>query len=198
MGEPMVAAGRNRVRVVDALRRRGPRPADIAATAGLSRATVSSLVAELLETAWSSSEGGRRRGAHRPPPVLLALDPSRWRRARRRLRHAHLRVALADLNADVRAERDLGLDVDHDADEALDAGRRAGRRGRCAEAEHRPRRAAGRGLGLPGPIDADTGTVGSTVILPGWAGVTPATSSCGGWACGSPSTTTRTSARWRR
>ncbi|HWI72008.1 MAG TPA: ROK family protein, partial [Baekduia sp.] len=32
----------------------------------------------------------------------------------------------------------------------------------------------GVGMGLPGPIHADTGTVGSTSILPGWVGITAA------------------------
>jgi predicted NBD/HSP70 family sugar kinase len=34
-------------------------------------------------------------------------------------------------------------------------------------------RIVGAGVGLPGPIDARTGTVGSSVILPGWVGLQP-------------------------
>ena len=162
---------RNRVRVVDALRRRGPASrADIAATAGLSRATVSSLVAELLDSGLlverKDGEGASRTGR---PPVLLALDPAAGGALGVDFGHAHLRVALADLNADVRAERHVGLDVDHDADEALDAAAELVDE-LLAEADIDRDALLGCGLGLPGPIDADTGTVGSTVILPGWRG----------------------------
>jgi predicted NBD/HSP70 family sugar kinase len=34
-------------------------------------------------------------------------------------------------------------------------------------------RVVGAGLGLPGPIDARSGTVGSSVIMPSWAGLAP-------------------------
>jgi predicted NBD/HSP70 family sugar kinase/biotin operon repressor len=162
---------RNRVRVVDALRRRGPASrADIAATAGLSRATVSSLVAELLESGLlverKDGEGASRTGR---PPVLLAVEPAAGGALGVDFGHAHLRVALADLNADVRAERHVGLDVDHDADEALDAAAELVDE-LLAEVDIDRDALLGCGLGLPGPIDADTGTVGSTVILPGWRG----------------------------
>ncbi len=33
---------------------------------------------------------------------------------------------------------------------------------------------AGVGLGVPGPIDVESGTLGSTAILPGWSGTRPA------------------------
>ncbi len=35
-------------------------------------------------------------------------------------------------------------------------------------------RLVGVGVGLPGPLDRSSGTVGSSVILPGWAGLRPA------------------------
>ena len=35
-------------------------------------------------------------------------------------------------------------------------------------------RVVGVGVGLPGPLDRASGTVGSSVILPGWAGLRPA------------------------
>ena len=84
--------------------------------------------------------------------------------------HRHLRVAVADLSSTVLAERTQDLDVDHAATTALDAAAElvdvvldeAG-----IDALARRRRRRGRS---PGPVDRD-GTVGSTVILPGWAGL---------------------------
>ena len=106
-------------------------------------------------------------------------------------------MALADLNADVRAERHLGLDVDHDADEALEAAAELVDEV-LAEADMGRDALLGVGLGLPGPIDADTGPSARRSSSRAGAGATPATSSRRGWACRSPSTTTRTSARWPR
>src|SRR4051794_30842994 len=114
MGESGSLRERNRLRVVDALRRTGPAPrAAIAAASGLSRATVSSLVAELSDAGIlvERRDAGHRTG--RPPPYL-APDPSAGAALGVDFGHRHLRVALADLNADVRVERRVDLDVDHD------------------------------------------------------------------------------------
>jgi predicted NBD/HSP70 family sugar kinase len=167
---------RNRLRVVDALRRSGPATrAEIAREAGLSRATVSSLVAELLETGMlverkadeEPSRGGPRAGR---PPVLIALGASAGAVLGVDFGHRHLRVAVADLAARVRAERRVELDVDHDAAEGLDTAAALVRE--VLEEAGIPRSAVlGCGMGLPGPIDRATGTVGSTVILPGWLGL---------------------------
>jgi predicted NBD/HSP70 family sugar kinase len=167
---------RNRLRVIDALRRSGPATrADIAREAGLSRATVSSLVAELVEGGMLVERKGDDeppRGATRAgrPPVLIALGASAGAVLGVDFGHRHLRVAVADLGADVRAERRVELDVDHDAAEGLDTA--AALVGEVLEESGIPRAAIlGCGMGLPGPIDRATGTVGSTVILPGWLGL---------------------------
>src|SRR4051812_26621484 len=66
----------NRARLVDALRRAGTASrADLARATGLSRSTVSSLVADLQERGVVSERGDDRSRAGRPG-VLLALDPS--------------------------------------------------------------------------------------------------------------------------
>jgi predicted NBD/HSP70 family sugar kinase len=174
MGAPGLGSlrDRNRLRVVDALRRTGPATrADIAAASGLSRATVSGLVAELLDAglvAERKEDGAGRTGR---PPVLLALDPSAGAAVGIDFGHRHLRVAVADLAAQVRAERRVELDVDHaDAGPALDTAAELVEDA-AADAGFGHDALLGCGLGLPGPVDRATGTVGSTVILPGWAGL---------------------------
>src|SRR3712207_3708715 len=105
---------RNSARVVDLLRRHGTASrADIARWTGLSRSTVSSLVADLEASglvverrdaeARSGASGGR-------PPVLLALQPTAGIAIGVDLGHTHLRVAVADLSSRILAERQLELD----------------------------------------------------------------------------------------
>lgn len=168
--------GGNRLRVVDALRRHGRLSrADIARHTGLSRSTVSALVAELeragavVEQAIGDEGGQRARGQGRPP-ILLALDASAGAALGIDFGHRHLRVALADLSSTVLAETRRELDVDRAAATALDAAAEMVREV-VAAAGVDPSRLIGAGMGLPGPIDRASETVGSSVILPGWAGL---------------------------
>src|SRR4051794_7989588 len=160
----------NRARLVDALRRAGTASrADLARATGLSRSTVSSLVADLVERGLVTERGDDRSRPGRPG-MMLALDPSAGAVVGIDFDHSHLRVAVADLSSTVLAERLEALDVDHRADEALDRAA-ALVAAVLAEAGVPRERVLGAGMGLPGPVDRRTGTVGSSVILPGWVGV---------------------------
>jgi predicted NBD/HSP70 family sugar kinase len=86
--------------------------------------------------------------------------------------HRHVRVAVADLSSTVVVERLADLDVDHAAATALDAAADLVEKV-LAEAEIERSHVVGAGMALSGPIALD-GTVGSTVILPGWAGLNAA------------------------
>ena len=86
---------RNRLRIIDVLRRTGQRRAASTSSSatGLSRTTVSKLVAELQADGLviERRERGRRRAATRGasvgrPPVALTLEPGRGRGHRHRLR----------------------------------------------------------------------------------------------------------------
>jgi glucokinase-like ROK family protein len=167
---------RNRAQVIDALRRTGRASrAEISRLTGLSRTTVSSLVAELDRSGLVNelkdapeSTGGRGR-----PGVLLALQPAAGAVVGIDFGHTHLRVAIADLSSRVLAERHRLLDVDRSADTALQAATELVDEV-MADAGADRNRVVGVGVGLPGPVDRISGTVGSTVILPGWAGLHPA------------------------
>lgn len=168
----------NRARVIDALRGSpGLSRTDVMRATGLSRATVSSIVGELLESGIvversTPRDDAERQGTGRPP-VLLALHPGAGLALGVDFGHRHLRVALADLSSQVLAERRIALDVDRSATAGLDAATELVGEV-IAEAGAERDRIIGCGMGLPGPIDRLSGTVGSSVILPGWSGEEPA------------------------
>jgi predicted NBD/HSP70 family sugar kinase len=165
----------NRQRVVDALRERGTASrAEIARLTGLSRSTVSSIVSDLRDSGLVNEQGEATESAHGDqggrPPVPLSLDKSAGVALGIDFGHTHLRVAVADLSHEVLAEAGSELDVDHSADQGFDvAAEMAGEVLR--ESGVGSDRVIGVGMGLPGPIDTLSGTVGSSSILPGWVGV---------------------------
>ena len=161
----------NRLRVIDALRRRGTASrSELARATGLSRTTVATLVTELqvrglvVEQPPPPGPAGRGR-----PPILLRLDPSAGAVVGIHFDHRHLRVAVADLASTVVVERLVELDVDHAAATALDAAAELVD-AVLAEAGIERSHVVGAGMALSGPIALD-GTVGSTVIMPGWYGL---------------------------
>ncbi len=165
----------NRLRVIDALRQRGTASrSEIARHTGLSRTTVTTLVSDLqtrglvVEQPFGESQGSEAQGRGRPP-TLLRLDPSVGAVVGIHFDHRHLRVAVADLSSTVLAERSQRLDVDHAATSALDAAADLVEVV-LEEAGIERSRVVGAGVALSGPVDRD-GTVGSTVILPGWEGL---------------------------
>ncbi|WP_327382712.1 MULTISPECIES: ROK family transcriptional regulator [unclassified Streptomyces] len=160
----------NLERVVRAVRLAGSlTQAEIARATGLSAATVSNIVRELKDggtvEVTDTSAGGRRARSvslSGDAGIVIGVD----------FGHTHLRVAVGNLAHQVLAEETEPLDVDaswadgFDRAEAL-VGRLIADIGVGLE------KVIGVGLGVPGPIDVESGTLGSTAILPGWAGINP-------------------------
>lgn len=181
----------NLERVVRAVRLAGSlTQAEIARATGLSAATVSNIVRELKDggtvEVTDTSAGGRRARSvslSGDAGIVIGVD----------FGHTHLRVAVGNLAHQVLAEESEPLDVDaswadgFDRAEAL-VGRLIADIGVGLE------KVIGVGLGVPGPIDVESGTLGSTAILPGWAGINPARSCPSASGCPCTWTTTRTSA----
>jgi predicted NBD/HSP70 family sugar kinase/DNA-binding transcriptional ArsR family regulator len=165
----------NRLRVIRALRDEGQiSRAEIARRTGLSRSTVSSLVADLQADGLvvERPEPGLAHGAQGGrPPILLSFDASAGAAVGIDFGHSHLRVAVSDLGSRILAERTQPLDTDHDAQEGLDA---AAELVEATLADAGVERSAviGAGMGLPGPIESGEGVVGTSAILPGWIGMT--------------------------
>ena len=120
--------------------------ADIARQTGLARSTVSSLVSDLQGSGLvveSPSPNGRDHGSSKGgrPPVLLTLNPSAGAVLGIHFDHRFVRVAVAEPEHVV------------------------------ARAGVKAERLLGAGVAVPGPIDHETGAVGSTTIMPGWVGL---------------------------
>lgn len=160
----------NLERVVRAVRMAGSlTQAEIARTTGLSAATVSNIVRELKDggtvEVTPTSAGGRRARSvslSGDAGIVIGVD----------FGHTHLRVAIGNLAHQVLAEEAEPLDVD--ASSAQGFGRAEALVNRLAQTTGIGRdKVIGVGLGVPGPIDVESGTLGSTAILPGWTGINP-------------------------
>ena len=164
--------GRNRDRVIEVLRALGrTSQADIARTTGLSRTTVSTLVAELKDAGQVFEVDGRAPGARGGRPgVQLVLHDAPGAVVGIDFGHSHVQVAVADLAHNVLAERTQDMDVNHRAEEALDASARMVDEV-LVEAGIDRALVTCTGIGIPGPVDRARGAVGSATILPGWLGL---------------------------
>ncbi|MEV5710452.1 ROK family transcriptional regulator [Actinoallomurus sp. NPDC052274] len=158
----------NQRRVIQAVREAGaPTQAEIARSTGLSRATVSNIVRELaaggvLTTTPTSAGGRRARAVSLAPTAGLAVGVD--------FGHSHLRVAIGNLAREVVAEQSMPLDVGASAADGLAAAERL-MDGLLATVGATRADVLGIGLGVPGPIAAASATLGSSTILPGWAGI---------------------------
>jgi predicted NBD/HSP70 family sugar kinase len=170
-GAPRSSREANRLRIIQALQTLGVTSrADLSRRTGLSRSTVSSIVAGLqAEGIVVDSHGDDRGGAAGGrPPAFIALDPGAGFAVGIDFGKRHLAVALADLSHQVLAEEWRDMDDDYDAGTGIDSAVELVDR-MLAEADADPGRVLGVGMGLPGPVHR-SGLVGSSAILPGWAG----------------------------
>jgi predicted NBD/HSP70 family sugar kinase len=160
----------NLERVVRAVRLAGSlTQAEIARSTGLSAATVSNIVRELRDNGTvqvtPTSSGGRRARSvalSGDAGIVVGVD----------FGHSHLRVAVGNLAHQVLAEQSEPIDVDASASQGFDRAEQLV--ARLVESTGiSPEKVLGVGLGVPGPIDVETGALGSTAILPGWSGINP-------------------------
>ena len=169
----------NRLRIMEALYRRpSSSRADLARETMLSRATVSTLIEELVraglveENAAAPATAGAEAGLGRPP-VLLSLVSGAAFAVGLDFGHQHIRVALCDLSGEPIVDDYSLAQVDHAPIESLDLAhelvREALRRGGVA-----PDQLLGVGIGLAVPIVKATRELAADGILPGWHGIRPA------------------------
>ena len=158
----------NRARVLSAVKRFGSlTQVEVAGATGLSPATVSNIVRELVGAGILKRSPTSRSG-RRAQQVSLARTLGVA--AGIHVGHRHLRIVLADLSHTVLAETRLPLAADHRADVELDrAALLISDQLESIGATHDELLTVG--LGLPAPIDTRTGQVSAPGVLPGWAGV---------------------------
>ena len=161
-------------RVLDVLRMQGPLArTDIGRAVGLSRATVSTLLTELLDRGLVREGVDIRRAVSGGrPPALVDLEPTAAAGVGVDIGRTHVRVVVADLGLNVLAEDVQRVDVPDHPQEAL---KLVGQMTDELIEESGVARSEllGVGVGLPGPVDRDSGRLGSATILPGWVGLAP-------------------------
>lgn len=166
----------NRTRALAVLQERGvASQADIVRETGLSRTTVSSLVADLLEEGVVVERDDAARQAPSPgggrPPTLLSLEPSSGGFVGIDFGREVVRVAVAnragELILDARSER---LEVAHEAQNAITAAEQM-TSALLEEAELGPDRVIGAGVAVSAPVRSDAPEFASGVIFPAWAEV---------------------------
>jgi predicted NBD/HSP70 family sugar kinase len=164
-----------RLRVLEALHAtpRSSRP-ELVRVTGLSRATVSSLVADLIAVGLVTEEEPdtgdpepRRTGR---PAQSLSLVPTAGYAIGADIGHQHVRVNLCDLFGTVLWEHWVAKDVDRAPEETLDLV--AVLVGRALQETGVARgRVLGIGAGIASPVEKGSGELGAEGIMPGWVGL---------------------------
>jgi predicted NBD/HSP70 family sugar kinase len=166
---------RNRLRIIDVLRRSGQSSrVDLVKATGLSRTTVSKLVGELQADGLVIERPEVAAGEASPsvgrPAVALTLNPAAGAAIGIDFGHNRVRIAVADLSGTVIAEARRDFDVDHDAQHAIDLGVTVVE-DLLAQVHLDLDRTVGVGVAVSAPIVRESG--GAASILPGWAAFAP-------------------------
>jgi predicted NBD/HSP70 family sugar kinase len=170
----------SRLRIIEALYRHPlSSRADLARRTQLSRATVSTLVEELVraglveEGPGSAPAGVGAEGGLGRPPGLLSLVSGAAFALGLDFGHQHIRVALCDLSGEPVVDDYSLAEVDHAPSESLDLAQQL-----VHDALHSAGVTAdqllGVGMGLAAPINKASGNLEADGILPGWHGIRPA------------------------
>ncbi len=161
--------------MIDALRELGVASrADVARHTGLSRTTISGLVAEMRDEGLvidrPDHEGESHPGGAGRPPTPIGLGPQAGAALGIDFGKRHLAVVVADLSHTLLAEEWREMEEGYDSADGLDAATELALEV-LENAEVPMRQLLGIGVGLPGPVRGPSGQVGSATILPGWEGL---------------------------
>src|SRR3954462_2355187 len=165
----------NQRTVIGLLAGEGPMSrADLVRASGLSRTTVSSLVAELIRGGQITETDDRtkpHKGGSGRPPVQVRLSAPAGGVVGVDVGHGHVRVAVADRLGVVHAEEHALVDVDAHGAEVLDRAA-AMVRSLTAESELDLADLGAVGMCVPAPLDRRSSRI-RTGIMPGWQGLLP-------------------------
>ncbi|HEY2041916.1 MAG TPA: ROK family protein [Jatrophihabitans sp.] len=140
---------------------------------GLSRATVSSVIFDLIDeelvreqaVASSAAKLGR-------PPVLLSLEPRAAHALGVDIGHDHVRTVLSDLVGNCLWDNSIDIDVDDSAQDTLQAATKSIDRA-LRETKTPQSSVLGLGVGIACPVDRRNGELRAEGIMPGWVGLKP-------------------------
>lgn len=148
---------------------------ELVRTTGLSRATVSALVADLIAVGLvREDDGGGDAEARRTgrPAQSLSLNASAGYAIGTDIGHQHVRVALCDLFGTPIWDTAVAKDVDRAPAETLDLAAELIQRA-MADRDITANRVLGIGIGIASPVEKATGALGAEGIMPGWIDVRP-------------------------
>ncbi|WP_408898294.1 ROK family protein [Nocardioides sp. R1-1] len=152
--------------VFELLRDGRPRTrAELAATTGLARSTISARLDVLLRLGLVVPVGGVSTGGR--PPALLAFNPGARVVVGVDLGASHARAAVADLDGRILAERGEPIDI-ADGPERVLGWVQDTATALLAEQRREVGELAAIGVGLPGPVEHSTGRAINPPIMPGW------------------------------
>ena len=158
----------NKHAAVDLIRfaSRGISRTDLAEEMGLTRPAVTGIVNDLianeiiLETENRATSSGR-------PPVVLEINPERGLVAAVDMGAMHLSVALGDFSARILEETEVQFKISDGPTECLKAADRVLKE-LLQKRGYSTIDLAAVGVGVPGPVIAEMGTVMAPPIMPGW------------------------------
>ena len=142
--------------------------AELVELTGLARSTVKARVDALLATGLLAPAGAQASTGGRPP-TRFAFNPGCGLVLASDVGATHARAALTDLDAEVLVERSAELDVAAGPDVVLDWLVRTGHE-LLKDAGRSVGEVVGVGIGLPGPVEHDSGRPVNPPIMPGWDG----------------------------
>ena len=148
---------------------------DLARLTGLSRATVSALVADMMNAGLVQEESGPAEPEPRTtgrPAQPLSLVSSAAYAIGADIGHQHVRVMLCDLFGTPVWDEAVAKEVDRAPHETLDLAASLIHRA-MAECDVATERVLGIGVGIASPVDKSTGALGAEGIMPGWTGIRP-------------------------
>jgi glucokinase-like ROK family protein len=140
--------------------------AEIARRLDLTRAAVTGIVSDLMETGIIresesiASQSGR-------PPVVLEIDPTRGYVVGIDFGASHISLLVADTAARILEEIEVSIDIQDGPDICLERGDQL-LRDLLAKTKHDLSDILAIGVGVPGPIVSDAGMVLAPPIMPGW------------------------------
>lgn len=167
---PQVVKNVNKHAVLDLIRFTpgGISRAELAQHMDLSRAAMTTIVNDLLESG-VIRESESRSGHNGRPPIILEINPARGFVAGIDMGASHLTVILADFSAQVIDEIEVPFNIASSPETCL---------GQASDLlldilkkhELTASSLSAIGLGVPGPIDSEAGMVFAPPIMPGWDG----------------------------
>jgi glucokinase-like ROK family protein len=139
---------------------------EIARRMDLTRAAVTTIVNDLLDTS-VIREAERLNVRSGRPPVVLEINPARGYVVGIDLGATHMSLLVADLSARIVEEAESGMDIQQGPEACLEETDRRVRE-LLAKAGLDPRDVLAVGIGVPGPIVSAAGMVLSPPLMPGW------------------------------